>query len=94
MFMPMFQQLSMAFKELEDDQDMVTPAQVGAIFVDWTDPQKAMYVIWYPNSSRCSSSNLDRDIHGQPADDMIHVDLASDIVKALYNQEMSSAKFP
>ncbi|KIM91366.1 hypothetical protein PILCRDRAFT_810639 [Piloderma croceum F 1598] len=71
MFMPMFQQLSMAFKELEDDQDMVTPAQVGAIFVDWTDPQKAI------------------DIHGQPADDMIHVDLASDIVKALYNQEMS-----
>ena len=38
----MYQQLSAAFKELEGEQDMVTPAQVGAIFVDWTDPQKAV----------------------------------------------------
>lgn len=35
--------------------------------------------------------NSDRDIHGQPADEMIHVDLASDIVKALYNQDMLSS---
>lgn len=38
----MFDQLSKAYKELDDTQDMVTPAQVGAIFVDWTDPSKAM----------------------------------------------------
>ena len=42
LFVPMFKQLSAAFKEMEDDQDMVTPSQVGSIFVDWTDPQKAM----------------------------------------------------
>lgn len=38
----MFKQLSAAFKEMDDDQDMITPAQVGSIFVDWTDPQKAV----------------------------------------------------
>lgn len=41
-FMTMFEQLSTAYRDLDDTQDMVTPAQVGAIFVDWTDPQKAM----------------------------------------------------
>lgn len=30
------------YKELEDDQDMVSPAQIGLLLVDWTDPQKAM----------------------------------------------------
>jgi condensin complex subunit 3 len=90
MFMPMFEQLSAAFKELEDDQDMVTPAQVGAIFVDWTDPQKAMSVTCHSNDLKQILTGFVRDIHGQPADETIHVDLASDIVKALYNQDMSS----
>lgn len=39
---PMFEQLAAATRELEDDQEMVTPAQIIGMFVDWTDPQKAM----------------------------------------------------
>lgn len=27
-------------KELDDDEEMVSSAQVGALFVDWTDPLK------------------------------------------------------
>ncbi|KAF7968330.1 hypothetical protein HWV62_30947 [Athelia sp. TMB] len=69
-FMTMFEQLSTAYRDLDDTQDMVTPAQVGAIFVDWTDPQKAI------------------DVHGQEPDETIHVDLASDIVKALYKEDL------
>jgi len=41
-FMPIYDQLLAAYKELEDDQEMVSPAQVCGMFVDWTDPQKAM----------------------------------------------------
>ncbi|TFY65773.1 hypothetical protein EVG20_g5314 [Dentipellis fragilis] len=39
-FLPIFDQLSAVYKELEDDHDMVSPAQVSGMFVDWTDPQK------------------------------------------------------
>ena len=39
----MFDQLSKGYKELDEDQEMVSPAQVCAMFVDWIDPQKAMY---------------------------------------------------
>jgi hypothetical protein len=31
-----------AFKEMEEDQASVTPTQIAVMFVDWTDPQKAM----------------------------------------------------
>lgn len=39
----MFDQLSKGYKELDEGQEMVSPAQVCAMFMDWTDPQKAMY---------------------------------------------------
>ena len=39
----MFDQLSKGYRELDENQEMVSPAQVCAMFVDWTDPQKAMY---------------------------------------------------
>jgi hypothetical protein len=41
-FIPVFQQMSAMHKELEDDEEMVNPAQVAGMFVDWTDPQKAV----------------------------------------------------
>jgi condensin complex subunit 3 len=41
-FIPIFDQISKEFKELDEDEEMVTPAQVGGMFVDWTDPQKAV----------------------------------------------------
>jgi condensin complex subunit 3 len=39
---PMFEQLAAATKQLDDEQEMVSPAQIIGMFVDWTDPQKAM----------------------------------------------------
>ena len=49
--MPVFTELCALHKKLEeesddedDDVDVVSPGQVGAMIVDWTDPQKAAYV--------------------------------------------------
>ncbi|EGO03950.1 hypothetical protein SERLA73DRAFT_165497 [Serpula lacrymans var. lacrymans S7.3] len=69
-FIPMFVQLANASRDLEDDQEMVNPSQVGGMFVDWTDPQKAI------------------EIPGQVVDEMIHFDMASDIVKALFRDDV------
>ncbi|KAI0266182.1 nuclear condensing complex subunit [Gloeopeniophorella convolvens] len=41
-FLPVYDQLSKGYKELEEDQEMVSPAQVCGMFLDWTDPQKAV----------------------------------------------------
>jgi hypothetical protein len=30
------------YQEVEHDGNMVTPAQIGLLLVDWTDPLKAM----------------------------------------------------
>ena len=43
-FIPSFEKLSNLHNDLEDDEEMVSAAQVGNMFVDWTDPQKVMYV--------------------------------------------------
>lgn len=68
--MPLFEQLAGATRELEDDQEMVSPAQIIGMFVDWTDPQKAF------------------DVQGQKIDNSVHVDLAADIMKALFKDGM------
>ncbi|KAF8550579.1 hypothetical protein OG21DRAFT_1487659 [Imleria badia] len=41
---PIFEQLAEATRGLDDDQEMVSPAQIIGMFVDWTDPQKAIEV--------------------------------------------------
>ena len=41
-FMPVFDQLSKTYGDLGEDEDMINPAQVASMLVDWTDPQKAM----------------------------------------------------
>lgn len=68
--MPLFEQLARATRELEDDQEMVSPAQIIGMFVDWTDPQKAF------------------DVQGQKIDNGIHIDLAADLMKALFKDDM------
>jgi hypothetical protein len=40
----MLEQLSEMRKELGEDQEMVSTTQVAAIFVDWTDPLKVVWV--------------------------------------------------
>ena len=56
----MFTELCALHKKLEeesddedDDVDVVSPGQVGAMIVDWTDPQKAAYVKGVSMSQSC-----------------------------------------
>ncbi|OAX38286.1 hypothetical protein K503DRAFT_718426 [Rhizopogon vinicolor AM-OR11-026] len=70
LFIPLFDRLAKATREVEEDQEMVSPAQMAAMFVDWTDPQKAI------------------EVQNQPTDETIHIDLASDIARALFNDDM------
>jgi hypothetical protein len=35
--------MSDLFEELEEEEEMVTPAQIGLMLVDWTDPSKTVY---------------------------------------------------
>ncbi|KAF9225668.1 hypothetical protein BS17DRAFT_777480 [Gyrodon lividus] len=67
---PMFEQLAAATRDLDDEQEMVSPAQIIGMFVDWTDPQKAV------------------EVQGQTIDDSVHIDLAEDIIKALFKDDM------
>jgi condensin complex subunit 3 len=41
-FIPVFEQISNEHKQLDEDEEMVSPAQVGGMFVDWTNPQEAV----------------------------------------------------
>ncbi|KAF8124444.1 nuclear condensing complex subunit [Boletus edulis] len=41
--MPTFEQLADATRDLEDYQEMVSPAQIIGTFADWSGPQKAMW---------------------------------------------------
>ncbi|KAI9511024.1 nuclear condensing complex subunit [Russula earlei] len=69
-FLPVFDQLSKGYRELDEDQEMVSPAQVCAMFADWTDPQKAI------------------EAQGQSSDKMVHMDMASSILRALFNRDV------
>lgn len=80
-------------EELEEDEEMVNPLQAGTLLVDWTDPQKSMYVLAFKTSCILYTENLDqccRDVYGRQTDEIIHFDLAVDIVKALFNKELDS----
>lgn len=39
---PVLEVLTQVYNDLDDDQDMVTPAQIGLQLIDWTDPEKGM----------------------------------------------------
>jgi condensin complex subunit 3 len=36
----MYGQLKTVRSDLEEDEEMISPAQIGALFIDWTDPLK------------------------------------------------------
>ncbi|KDQ54411.1 hypothetical protein JAAARDRAFT_60793 [Jaapia argillacea MUCL 33604] len=70
-FIPIYRDLVQAYKDMEDEPGVVAPSNIAAMFVDWTDPQKAV------------------EVRGQVADDTIHIDLATDITKALFSDDMT-----
>lgn len=45
-FVPLYERLTKAFHDWDGDEDMVTPAQVALMFVDWTDPIRAACVVF------------------------------------------------
>ncbi|KAH9029983.1 nuclear condensing complex subunit [Lactarius pseudohatsudake] len=71
-FLPVFDQLSKGRRGLDEGQEMVSSAQVCAMFVDWTDPQKAVSI----------------EALGQTADQMVHMDMAAAILRGLFSKDI------
>ncbi|PWZ02560.1 ARM repeat-containing protein [Testicularia cyperi] len=68
-FVSVLQVLTEVHEEKEEDQEMVTPAQVGMQLLDWTDPDKVPMV------------------PGRIRDETVHVDVAIDLIRALYTDD-------
>ncbi|OBZ78081.1 Condensin complex subunit 3 [Grifola frondosa] len=73
-FVPLYEHLTKVYRECEGDDDMITPPQVGLMFVDWTDPQRAAAAA--------------KGLRGDAAENTIHFDFASDVVKALLSSDL------
>ncbi|KAL4248657.1 CND3 (condensin subunit 3) family protein [Abortiporus biennis] len=58
-----FNLVSQAYKDLEEDQEMITPLQFGILFIDWTNPQKA--------ANREVTGLPERDVHVDLAIDIL-----------------------
>ncbi|KAL5523222.1 YCG1_1 [Sanghuangporus sanghuang] len=43
-FLSTYEELSRIHRELDEDEEMVSPLQAGMLLIDWTDPQKSMEV--------------------------------------------------
>ncbi|KAG9120574.1 hypothetical protein FRC07_003879 [Ceratobasidium sp. 392] len=70
-FIVTFKLLSEVYREKDDDQEMVAPAQFGAHLIDWMDPTKIV------------------EVPGLERDESVHVDAACDIIRELFEKEMS-----
>ncbi|KAH8101082.1 nuclear condensing complex subunit [Cristinia sonorae] len=77
-FVEVFTQICQIHKEWEEDEDVITPLQAGLMFVDWTDPMRASVVA--------------KKIPGQEVDESIHIDLASDITKTLFRDDLTKTE--
>ncbi|EIM89256.1 ARM repeat-containing protein [Stereum hirsutum FP-91666 SS1] len=62
-FPAVFERLCKESNELEEDQEMVTPAQIAGMFVDWTDPRKVSELV--------PGSMSDPEIHFDMAHDIM-----------------------
>ena len=85
MFIPIYKQLCEDYEE----KDPISPMQVAMMLVDWTDPQKAVYVV-YGAQKTPTKIFAHRPVNGRPTDDNVHVELASNIVKALFDDKIDS----
>lgn len=65
-FVSVLQVLTEVYEEKDEDQEMVTPTQVGLQLLDWTDPDKVMMG------------------PGRVRDETVHVDVAIELIKAMY----------
>ncbi|KAL4248656.1 CND3 (condensin subunit 3) family protein [Abortiporus biennis] len=75
MFISIFNQLRTVYQEWDGEEDMISPSQIGLMFVDWTDPLKASTVV--------------KGLPNHKLDESVHIDFASDIVKALFDDDLN-----
>ena len=66
---------------------MVNPLQLASMVVDWMDPEKTVYA---PSSYVSDDPFIffTREVPGRKKDDSVHIDLAADIVKALFDDNL------
>ena len=79
--------------DLEEGEEMVSPAQIGLMLLDWTDPSKTVYVFLLNERSQSNSASgiFIRGSGEAGVDEMsVHIDVAIDIIKELFVKEMES----
>lgn len=93
-FISLYSKLTEIYKELNEDEDMISPAQASLMIVDWTDPRKAQYVQCLvdntPADQMCACRTVSQNVQGHQVDESVHIDLASDIIKALFGDSLES----
>ncbi|KAI0634669.1 nuclear condensing complex subunit [Trametes polyzona] len=72
-FVPLYERLTQIYHDWDGEDEMVTPAQVALMFADWTNPLHA----------REAARGLRKDCEKDP----IHIELATDVVKALFSAD-------
>ncbi|RDX45406.1 hypothetical protein OH76DRAFT_1420865 [Lentinus brumalis] len=72
-FIPVYDQLTKAYAEWDGEDDMVAPAQIVNMFVNWTDPLHASQAV--------------KHLRKNPEKDPMHINLAHDILKALFSAD-------
>ena len=88
LFLDLFAQITEMYSELEEGQTMVNPFQIASMLVDWMDPEKTVYVL--PSYvSDIPAHFLTSEVAGRKKDDAVHIDLAADIVKALFDENLT-----
>ncbi len=76
---------------MEEDQDMINPLQFGQLLVDWTDPSKIVnaYVLRLLYWSHLITTCIDNRAPQDQTTSLVHVHLAIDLVKAMYDNDRS-----
>ncbi|KAI0699152.1 nuclear condensing complex subunit [Cerioporus squamosus] len=72
-FIPVYEQLTKAYADWDGDEEMVAPAQIANMFVNWTDPVHASQAV--------------KGLRKNPEKDPMHINFAQDILKALFSAD-------
>ena len=99
MFLSAYDHAKRLHEELDDDQDMISPADFGLMFVDWSDPTKAVHM-YVPSTAPffffCPlflARQTLTDVLWCSADaelsesENAHIDLGIQVLSALYDEE-------
>jgi hypothetical protein len=70
---------------------MISPLQFAGMFIDWTDPHKAVYAYLFHHNNELWSNHFCSDTDHHKADPLIHFDMASEVMRALLGDTLDSA---